>query len=103
MRFGERSLMVDPARVEAHLALAGALGERAQHEGALYEYDTALLLSPAAPAHVQLARARHLMALGRRAVAQAAVDEAMRLDPTTAEDAAAILAGPGQGGAAAQR
>ncbi|MCB9657388.1 MAG: tetratricopeptide repeat protein [Sandaracinaceae bacterium] len=103
VRFGERSLMVDPARVEAHLALAGALGERAQHEGALYEYDTALLLSPAAPAHVQLARARHLMALGRRADAQAAVDEAMRLDPTTAEDAAAILAGPGQGGAAAQR
>ena len=75
---GQRSLLLDPGRVESHMALAGALGERAAHADALYEYDTALLLSPAAPAHVQLARARHLMALRRRPDAEAAVAEATK-------------------------
>ena len=97
---GQRSMLVDPGRVEAHIALAGAHGERAAHADALYEYDSALLLTPAAPAHVQLARARHLLALSRRSEAEAAVAEAMRLDATTAEEGARILAAAG--GARAQ-
>lgn len=92
---GQRSLLLDPGRVEAHIALAGAYGERAAHGDALYEYDTALLLGPAAPAHVQLARARHLLALSRRGDAEAAVAEATRLDPSTADEGARILAGRG--------
>ena len=78
----------------------GAHGERAAHADALYEYDSALLLTPAAPAHVQLARARHLLALSRRSEAEAAVAEATRLDATTAEEGARILAAAG--GARAQ-
>lgn len=96
---GQRSMLVDPGRVEAHIALAGAYGERANHAEALYEYDSALLLTPAAPAHMQLARARHLMALSRRPEAEAAVAEATRLDATTAEEGARILAGASGAGA----
>lgn len=96
---GQRSMLLDPGRVEAHIALAGAYGERAAHADALYEYDSALLLTPAAPAHVQLARARHLMALSRRSDAEAAVAEATRLDAATAEEGARILAGSGGAGA----
>jgi tetratricopeptide (TPR) repeat protein len=84
---GERALFVDPENPQVHRLYAeGALGS-GNAALALAELDRALALGHPRPADVQLSRARALTALGRKSDAQKAVAEAVRIDPSMAEQA----------------
>jgi tetratricopeptide (TPR) repeat protein len=84
---GERALFVDPENPQVHRLYAeGALGS-GNAALALTELDRALALGHPRPADVQLSRARALTALGRKSDAQRALAEAVRIDPSMADQA----------------
>lgn len=90
---GEGALYLDPHNPELHRLLGEAYLHTDRAREALAELDVALLTEPEQPGPVHLARARALAALGRRAEARRAADEAVRADPSLAGQARAIGAG----------
>jgi tetratricopeptide (TPR) repeat protein len=91
---GEMALHLDPHRSETHRLLGEAYLRTNRADAALYELDTALLATPERPGPIHLARARALLALGRRPEAQRAAREAQRADPTLAAEARTLLQQP---------
>ncbi|MCC7539573.1 MAG: tetratricopeptide repeat protein [Deltaproteobacteria bacterium] len=87
-----RGLYLDPHSAEHHRVLGVSLERagRARLRDALFELDTALLASPERPAPIHVARARVLLATGRRSEARTAAEEALRLDPANAEARALV-------------
>lgn len=92
-RVGEGALFLDPHNAEVHRLLGLAYVETNRARDGLAELDVALLAHPERPAAVHLARARTLMALRRRPDASRAAEEAVRADPSVAEEARRITSG----------
>ena len=90
---GESLLYLDPHSAEVHRLLGLAYLNTRRPREALAELDVALLAEPEQPGPVHLARARALAALGRRNDARAAAQEAVRADPSLAEEASQITSG----------
>ncbi|MFW5875102.1 MAG: tetratricopeptide repeat protein [Myxococcota bacterium] len=91
VRFGRRGVQVDPHRAETHRLYAEGLLHTGKAREALFELDSALLADPKKPGAVHLARARALVALGRRAEAKKAADTAVDADSSLAPRARDIL------------
>lgn len=91
---GESALFLDPHSTEVHRLLGEAYLHTDRARQALAELDVALLTEPEQPGPVHLARARALRALGRRGDAQQAADEAVRADPSLAEEARRVTSAP---------
>ncbi|MFW6197428.1 MAG: hypothetical protein ACOC5B_01055, partial [Myxococcota bacterium] len=91
VRFGRRGVQVDPHRAETHRLYAEGLLHTGKADEALYELDSALVAGPRKPGPVHLARARAFVALGRRAEAKQAADEAVEADSSLAPRAREIL------------
>jgi len=85
--YAELATFITPHDPEVLAALGKSAVELGDGARALFAYDTMLLLSPKPrrPALVHIGRARALLALGRRADARAALDEALRTEPENAE------------------
>ncbi|MCC6877653.1 MAG: hypothetical protein IT378_25315, partial [Sandaracinaceae bacterium] len=90
LRFGESGIYVDPERAESRRLLAEAYLRANRARDALPEADTALAARPERPGPVHLLRARILHALRRGREAQQAAQEAVRADPSLADQARAI-------------
>jgi hypothetical protein len=78
---------INPSDPEILSGLGRAYLELRQPDKALFTYDTMLLAkpSPRRPALVHLGRAKALYALGKKADAKAALDQAMTTEPENAE------------------
>jgi tetratricopeptide (TPR) repeat protein len=85
--YGELAMYLAPGDGEILLALGRAYGELGQHERAAFTYDSALGAQPPLrrPALAHLGRAKALAALGQKAKAKAAVQQALRTEPENAE------------------
>jgi tetratricopeptide (TPR) repeat protein len=83
----ESALFVSPYSTDVHRLLGEARLELGQGEPALRAFDLALETSPEAPGPIHMGRARALAALNRRAEARRAVAEAVRHDPSLADQA----------------
>jgi tetratricopeptide (TPR) repeat protein len=85
--YGELAMYLAPGDGEILLALARAYRELGQHERAAFTYDSALGSQPPLrrPALAHLGRARALAALGQKAKAKAAVQQALKTEPENAE------------------
>ena len=90
---GESMLWLDPHSAEVHRLLGLAYLNTQRPREALAELDVALLAEPEQPGPVHLARARVLAALGRRNEARTAAQEAVRADPSLADQASQITSG----------
>ncbi|MFW6051491.1 MAG: tetratricopeptide repeat protein [Myxococcota bacterium] len=80
--FGEMGVLVDPHRADNHRFYAEGLLRADKPDRALFELESALVAEPEHPGPVHLARVRALLALGRRARAKEAGEEAVRADPS---------------------
>jgi cellulose synthase operon protein C len=89
--YGEMALLVDPLHAGTHRWLAEGYLHSGQPKKALFELDSALLAAPEQPGPIHLARARALVALGRRGEAQRAADAAVAADPSLADEARQAL------------
>jgi tetratricopeptide (TPR) repeat protein len=89
---GRRALFVDPERAENHLALAEALLHTGRADEALFELESAELADERARGLAELGKARALLALGRRAEAEAAARAAVAADPRLESQATELLA-----------
>ena len=81
---GESALLIYPFDAELHLHLGDAYLALAQPADALYEYDSALLVTEQPlrrPALAHLGRARALLASNKRRPAAAALKQALTLEP----------------------
>jgi tetratricopeptide (TPR) repeat protein len=85
--YGEMATYINPSDPEILSGLGRAYLELRQPDKALFTYDTMLLAkpSPRRPALVHLGRAKALYALGKKADAKAALDQAMTTEPENAE------------------
>ncbi len=85
-RVGEGAIYVDLLGGPTHALYARALAETGAHERAVYELDSALAsgMKGKDAAEVQAQMARSLAALGKKAEAAKARDEALKLDPENA-------------------
>ena len=85
--YGEMATFINPSDPEILSGLGHAYLELRQPDKALFTYDTMLLTTPPPrrPALVHLGRARALLALGKKAEAQAALAQAMTTEPENAE------------------
>lgn len=91
VRVGESALYVEPENAQLHKLLGEGLLRTHAAARALSEFDRALALRHPKPGVVQLARARALLALGRRAEAQAATRAAVAADASLAAQAQRLL------------
>ena len=84
---GEMALFVNPADPDLHAALGQAYLALGQIDDAVYEYQSALLTDPplARPAIAHLGLARAYLARKHKAAARAAIAEALRVEPGSAE------------------
>jgi cellulose synthase operon protein C len=84
---GEVALFVDVESPAVHELFARALSETGDHARAVFELESALVLSPpkAEQATIHARLANEQMALGQRAKARAERDEALRIDPANAD------------------
>lgn len=92
VREGDRALFVDPGNPAIHLALGDALLHRRDARRALFEFESAAIADATAAGRAQLGRARALVALGRRADAEAAGRAAVAADATLDAEVRAALA-----------
>ncbi len=85
--YGEYATYISTQDPEVLGALGRAYLELNQGDRSLYTYDTMLLIKPEPrrPALVHLGRAKALHALGKKADAKAALQQAMKTEPENAE------------------
>jgi len=88
--YGEEATDINPADTDLLLALGQAYLETGSPDKALFSFDSALLVRPEMrrPGLAHLGRARALKARGDRAGAVKAVEQALRLEPDSADAAA---------------
>jgi tetratricopeptide (TPR) repeat protein len=91
---GERALFIDPSQPRVHRMLGEGYLETGKPEQALTELDRALALGYKRVGPLQIARARALLALGKRVEAQHAVEAAISADPKLKPDSDALLRPP---------
>jgi cellulose synthase operon protein C len=89
--YGEMALLVDPLHADTHRWLAEGYLHTGRSKEALFELDSALLARPDSPGPIHLARARAHVALGNRAEARKAAEQAVQADPALAPDARQLL------------
>ena len=80
-----------PRRLELHRLIGEAWLREGRPTEALSELDVALLAEPEEGGRVHLARARALVALGRRGQARAAAAQAVEADPELEGEAQSIF------------
>jgi tetratricopeptide (TPR) repeat protein len=87
---GESALFVDVENHAIHSLYATALSRTGAHANAVFELDSALLCNPPRPeaAAIQVQLAKEHLAMGNRAKAKSAQEEALRLDPSNVEASA---------------
>lgn len=85
--FGEMATYIQPNDLEVLLGLGRAYTETGDGAKALFTYDSALKITPAArrPALIHLGRARAFMKLKKKDEAKAAIAEAKKTEPENAE------------------
>ncbi|HUR57899.1 MAG TPA: hypothetical protein VM029_09330, partial [Opitutaceae bacterium] len=89
-KVGESAMFVDVENHAVHSLYATALSQTGARADAVFELESALLCNPPRPeaAAIQVRLAKEHLAMGNRAKAKTAHDEALRLDPTNAEASA---------------
>jgi tetratricopeptide (TPR) repeat protein len=87
---GESAIFVDVENHAVHSLYATALSQTGAHANAVFELESALLCNPPRPeaAVLQVRLAKEHLAMGNRAKAKSAQEEALRLDPSNAEASA---------------
>ncbi len=85
--YGEMATYINPQDSDILIGLGRAYFELGDGAKALYTYDTALVVKPAArrPALIHLGRAKAFAAMNKMKDAKAALAEAMKTEPENAE------------------